>query len=346
MDPSLYLISFLLMQAAPTPEPQQVFPASVAASLAGGLSRQGDTAHGRAGEGKLAVDWYVRRPVVDDGTPASLQSYLQRADRLSLGVEGSLSSATLDDPSWNELTDRRFAVRLAGLLYRPWAVLGGEVEYSHLSSRLSSSLGSGASADERYHRQFLRPSATVGLRDQTFELRISYIYVAYFDYAAPFDNGALSNVELGAGYVRNPAWGQFMAIGKFVRDDGTYFSLAAFTLADGGGLSAKYEFFPSPRIGIWLAGDYQNEQTNVPDGAGGVTVVGYAMAHGEVGVEWWRSNRFALLGWMSGGMIREILEPRSAYGTETPYLELMANLGIVTRIARRKLNGNVAASSE
>jgi hypothetical protein len=40
-------------------------------------------------------------------------------------------------------------------------------------------------------------------------------------------------------------------------------------------------------------------------------------------------------------MFREMLKPRSAYGTETPYLELVANLGIVTRVHRRKLDGDV-----
>jgi hypothetical protein len=73
---------------------------------------------------------------------------------------------------------------------------------------------------------------------------------------------------------------------------------------------------------------------------------GYAMAHGEVGVEWWHSNRFALLGWLTGGMIREIAKPRSGYGNETRSLELVANLGIVTRIHRRKPEGHGAAAAE
>jgi hypothetical protein len=60
-------------------------------------------------------------------------------------------------------------------------------------------------------------------------------------------------------------------------------------------------------------------------------------------VEWWRSNRFALLGWLSGGMIRGISKDRSGYGDETPYLELFANVGLVTRLHRR---GNATPSAQ
>jgi hypothetical protein len=33
-------------------------------------------------EGELVVDWFMRRPIADDGTTHGLQTYLQRGDRL------------------------------------------------------------------------------------------------------------------------------------------------------------------------------------------------------------------------------------------------------------------------
>ena len=343
--------------SAPTPVPAQVFPVTIAVSMGGGLFRQGDSSHGRAGEGQVAVDWFLRRPVVDDGTPDGLQAYLQRADHLALGVGGSLSSAEFSDanaiyPLFGKYGDKRFVGRLAGLFYRRWAVFGGEVDYARDSSRLLSTPETGAAAEERTQRQFLRPSTTVGFRDQTSELRVSYIYVAYFDNPTTL-NGALRNVELGvpnlgASYFRKPGWGQGRALGRFVLHDSAYFTLEAFTLADGGGFSAKYEIFPNPRVGIWLGGDFQEEQTNSwplassDDLNVSLTVIGYVVAHGEIGVEWWRSNHFALLGWIRGGMIRETVGPREAYGTETPYLEFIANLGIVMRVRGRTMAGDAS----
>jgi hypothetical protein len=341
------LLSILLMQVAPAAEPQpaaepeptsqpatepersskpaaqpappQAFPASIAASVAGGLSRRGVGYHGRSGEGRLELDWYVRRPVVDDGTPFALQPYLQRANRISLGVEGSLWHAK-DDATPAEYTDKFFVARLGGLFHRGWSVFGGEVEYLHFIERPLSPIPGVLPRTI----QALRPSATFGVRDKALELCLSYVFTARFD----------------DGAFQNPGWGQARARMTLVLDNYTYFSLEAFTLPDGGGSVAKYETFLSPGLGIWLGGDYQEEQINYFDGVN-ITVVGYAIADAEVGVEWWHSNRFALLGWLSGGMIRATLEARNAYGTETPYLQLVANLGIVTRIGRRNLVGSV-----
>ena len=314
----------------PAAEPQQVFPVSIAASVAGALSRQGGSSHGEAGEGQLAVDWFARRPVVDDGTPYGLQPYLQRADRLSLGVEGSLSSATVDTYS-----DKSFATRFIGLFYRGWVVFGGQVDYAHFSARQLPP-DSGLPPEELH--QILRPSVTFGLRDQALELRVSYVYTAYFDDGAPRTPG------WGGSYIftsyfddrtfRTPGWGQCKALMTLVLDNSTYFSLTGFASVDGGGGAAKYETFPNPRVGLWLEGDYQEEQIDYFDGVS-FRVVGYTMAHVEIGAEWWHSNRFALLGWLSGGMLRGIQSARSAFGTETPFLELVANLGIVTRMHGR-----------
>jgi len=350
------LLYFLLMQAEPAPqpavtpvaepaagpavapvaEPQQVFPVSIAASVSGALSRQGSGSHGQAGEGQLTVDWFMRRPVVDDGTPYGVQPFLQRADRLSLGVEGSIASAG-DDSTLGEYSDKAFAARLVGLFYRKWAVFGGEVDYAHLSTRQLSP-GSGTTPEELHEIQILRPSVTFGLRDQALELRLSYVYTAYID------NGAPRSPGWGGSYIftsyfddrtfRTPAWGQCRALMTLVLDNSTYFSLTGFASVDGGGGGAKYETFPNPRVGIWFEGDYQEEQINYFDGVNS-SVVGYTMAHAEIGVEWWRSNRFALLGWISGGILRGIQKAQSAYGTETPYLELAVNLGIVTRVHGR-----------
>ena len=373
------LLSFLFMQAEPAPDvapapepdpapaavhapaPAQAFPTIIAASVGGGLFRQGDTTHGHGSEGRAAVEWFPRQPVLDDGTPPSLQPYLQRTDHLSLGIEGSLSSATFSDPDniyplFGTYGDKRFAGRLAGLFYRRWAVFGGEIDYARVSSNFLATPGTGAVAEERTQRQSLRSSATFGFRDQTFQLQVRYTYVAYVDLPTTV-NGALRNVELGiaslgASYFHNPGWGQGRVLGSFVLDDSAYFTLEAFTLADGGGLSAKYEFFPNPRLGIWLGGDFQEEQTSswpltsYDDLNASLTVVGYTMAHLEIGVEWWRSNRFALLGWIRGAMIRETFGPREAYGTETPYLELMANVGIVARVRGRALDGEAPQSGK
>jgi hypothetical protein len=326
------LLSFLLMQAAPAAPPQDAFPVSLSASVAGGLSHQGGSYHGQSGVGRLAVDWFVRRPVVDDGTALGLQPYLQRVDRLSLGVEGSLASAK-NDASLVDYSDQYVATRLVGLFYHGWSVFGGEVDYTHVIDR------QGYATKGRQHIQILRPSATFGVRDQAFELRLSYIHTTYFD-SGTFSNPGWggSNIFTASfeeGSFRNSGWGQGLATMTLVLDASTYFNLTGFTLEAGGGFSAKYETFLNPRLGIWLGGDYQGEEHDSFDGATGTFyTVGYSMARGEIGVEWWRSNRFALLGWISGGMTRGIFKDRSAYGSETPYLELFANLGIVTRLHR------------
>jgi hypothetical protein len=304
--------------------------------VSGALSRQGSGSHGHAGEGQLTLDWFARRPVVDDGSPYGLQPYLQQADRLSLGVEGSLFSIR-DDSGLGEYSDKSFATRLVGLFYRSWAVFGGEVDYARLSTRLLSP-GSGIAPEERHQIQILRPSVTFGLRDQALELRLSYVYTA------DFGNGAPRTPGWGGSYIftsyfddrtfRTPGWGQCRALMTLVLDNATYFSLTGFASVDGGGGAAKYETFPNPRVGIWFEGDYQEEQINYFDG-GNTSVVGYTMAHAEIGLEWWHSNRFALQGWISGGMLRGIQRAQSGYGTDTPYLELAVNLGIVTRVRGR-----------
>jgi hypothetical protein len=342
------LLSFLLMQASPAAEPQQVCPVSMSASVAGSLSRRGDSYHRRDGAGRLGIDWFVRRPVVDDGTALGLQPYLQRVDRLSLGVEGSIASAT-DDASFIEDSDKYLAARLVGLFYRDWSVLGGEVDYSHVFDRQRSSSSSDVANEARHQIQILRPSVTFGLRDQTFELRLRYIFTKYFEsglFPNPGWGGSdIFTASFEEGIFRGSRWGQLMAVATLVLDQSTYVNLTGFTLVGGGGATAKYETFPNPRVGIWLGGGYQTEESDYFDGVGFI-IVGYSMAHGEIGVEWWRSNRFALLGSIRGGMTREIRKARSAYGSETPYLELVANLGIVTRIHRRKPDENVISPAK
>ena len=338
MHPAFPLLSFLLAQAEPAPAPEgfptsvtaptapastpEGFPVSVAASVTGGLSRQGDSHHGEAGEGQIVVDWFTRRPVVDDGTPFGLQPYLQRADRLSLGVEGALTGAN-NGLSPFDYSDKSAAARLVGLFYRKWSVFGGEVDYARFSGNPS---------------QILRPSVTFGVRDKTFELRLSYAHSTYLG------NGAVPGPGWGQSYIfstyfddrsfRRPGWGQGKLLATIVLDDFSSFNLAAFALVDGGGAFAKYETFLKPNVGIWLGVDLQEEETTYMDGVNSITA-GYIIAHGEIGVEWWRSNHFALLGSLSGGMIREAFQPSSAQSpTETPNLELVVNLGLVTRLHR------------
>jgi hypothetical protein len=303
--------------------------------VAGGLSHQGDSYHGQSGVGRLAVDWFVRRPVVDDGTALGLQAYLQRVDRLSLSVEGSIASAK-DDTSQIDSSDQYVATRLVGLFYRGWSVFGGEVDYMHFADRLT------PASEGRQHIQIFRPSVTLGVRDQTFELRLSYNHTTCFHSGNFITSGwGVSDIftaSFAEGTFRNSGWGQVVATMTLVLDASTYFNLTGFTLDAGGGGTAKYEVFLKPRLGIWLGGDYQSEMR---EGIG--YTIGYSMAHGEIGVEWWRSNRFALLGWLSGGMIRGISKDRSGYGDETPYLELFANVGLVTRLHRR---GNATPSAQ
>jgi hypothetical protein len=335
------LLSFLLMQAAPAALPQEAFPVSLSASVAGGLSHQGDSYHGQSGVGRLSVDWFVRRPIVDDGTALGLQPYLQRVDRLSLSVEGSIASAK-DDASQIDSSDQYVAARLSGLFYRGWSVFGGEVDYMHVADRLT------PASEGRQHIQILRPSVTLGVRDQTFELRLSYNHTTYFHSGNFITSGwGVSDIftaSFAEGTFRNSGWGQAVATMTLVLDASTYFNLTGFTLNFGGGGTAKYEVFLKPRLGIWLGGDFQSEARDLfDDTTGTFYTVSYSMAHGEIGVEWWRSNRFALLGWLSGGMIRGISKDRIGYGNETSYLELFANVGLVTRLHRR---GNATPSAQ
>src|SRR5512142_300968 len=81
------LFAAILAQSTAT-EPQREWAGEVGASTTIGAFHQGSEAGGLSASGQADATWYLRRPLVDDGTPLSLQAYLQRLNRLSLSLGG------------------------------------------------------------------------------------------------------------------------------------------------------------------------------------------------------------------------------------------------------------------
>jgi hypothetical protein len=79
-------ISLLLAQADPAHRTESSWPADFYASFTGGGFHQPEAYDGWQAGGGVGANWYLRNPLVDDGSPLSMQAFLQRLDRLSFDV--------------------------------------------------------------------------------------------------------------------------------------------------------------------------------------------------------------------------------------------------------------------
>jgi hypothetical protein len=96
MNLALPVLSLLLWQAGPTHGVESSWPAEFYASFTGGGFHQPEAYDGWQAGGGVGANWFLRRPLVDDGSPLSMQAFLQRLDRLSFDVSavGTYSTGT------------------------------------------------------------------------------------------------------------------------------------------------------------------------------------------------------------------------------------------------------------
>ena len=96
MNLALPVLSLLLWQAGPTHGVESSWPAEFYASFTGGGFHQPEAYDGWHAGGGVGANWFLRRPLVDDGSPLSMQAFLQRLDRLSFDVSavGTYSTGT------------------------------------------------------------------------------------------------------------------------------------------------------------------------------------------------------------------------------------------------------------
>jgi hypothetical protein len=335
MSLSAALLVLLGTQGPVEAQAKPGFRLAATATAAGGFFRQYGAIDGQAATADLSLDWYPRRPAVDDGGPLAAAAYLQRLDRLGLGVSGTTLKAK-EDGAGNEQTGFSAETWLAALWYRRWAVLGARMSYARAYGRELSAETGAITPAERRSVQRLRPSLTFGVRDGTFELRAVYSWSGYFD----------------EGAFRGPGWGQVEAFARLFVSDRNDLSLHAYTLGRGAGISGTYQHFISPRVRLWLRGTYEEgEIYNQIDvwqqpryerarletlqGEGAIDDSGCL---GEAGVGFWPSRRWELRVWASGGVVSysmsvrdEANEGGAAYGDATVIKQFLAHVGIVVR---------------
>jgi hypothetical protein len=259
------LLAQLVAQSQSGPDGSARWAAEVAASGAIRHFTQGDSYSGWHGGGEAAATWFVGRPLVDDATPLTLQSYLQRLSRLSLGFGGSGFSGK-DTATAYEHSGSTLFTSLGGHLYRGWLVLGAELYYTHLDDREAEA------TEERHDTSLWYPELRLGFRHQTLELLGSYRYKSYYD----------------DGVLRPRQWGQAgLLLQAFVEELG-YWRVEANTLVDGFGLAFNLETFTDRTTGVWASGYFERGQiyTN--------STASYDRKGASVGVGYWPSSSVEL----------------------------------------------------
>jgi hypothetical protein len=100
-------------------------------------------AHAILGDAGLTLTIYARQPLVDDDAPYSLQPFLQRASRVSLGVSGGGSDFSVDNSPYSQTlnTAHRYIAAGSGaasfdIYLRRWIALGASfsIDGSHIDS--------------------------------------------------------------------------------------------------------------------------------------------------------------------------------------------------------------------
>ena len=265
------VLCLLLAESASPQETQASWPAEFGFSLGGGGFYQPDHYGGWQVGGSGAATWYPREPLVDDGTPLSLQSYLQRLDRLSFGVGVSGFSAK-DNLSFYEHQGHTADLALSGLFYSHDLVLGGGLHYVRDYDFQHPAPASGLSADEEHTTQLIYPELTIGVRSDDLQFQGSYRFMTYFD----------------DGTLRSPRWGQVLVLGEGTVEREMFWGISGYTIPDGGGGSVSLEFHPTPRSGIWFTGFYESGQLYSNSQSD------YTREGLEWGVSWWESSRLEL----------------------------------------------------
>jgi hypothetical protein len=214
--------------------------------------------------GSCAARWQMTE------TPLAMLAYLQRLDVLSFDVNAAGFGAK-DDLSLYEHSGHSANVSLAGQFYLRDVILGGGLHYARNYDFQHPSAASG-SIDQRHTTQLAYPELSLGVRSETFECVGIYRFKTYFD----------------DGTARAPTWGQAsFGVRDFVEPQ-AYWNAFLYTVVHGAGLSFDFEFFASPRLGIWFDGylEHGAVYVNSPND--------YSRRSFEVGAGWWASSRFEL----------------------------------------------------
>jgi len=268
MNLVLPVLSLLLAQAGPAHRTESSWPAEFYASFTGGGFHQPEAYDGWHVGGGVGANWYLRNPLVDDGSPLSMQAFPQRLDRLSFDVS-AVGFGARDSFSLYEHSGHSASVSLSGLFYLRNLILGGGLHYARYFDFQHPSQLDGFASDERHTTQLVYPELTLGVRSGTFECEGSYRFMTYFD----------------DGRARAPRWGQAVVGLDDFLDAQIYWSASLYTLVHGAGLSFDFEFFNSPRLGVWLRGYLE-------DGVVYANSPNYYGRKGfSVGVGWWKSSR-------------------------------------------------------
>ena len=224
------LLPFLIMQVA-TSAPTTTFPARIDAAAGAGPTVQGGASRGASTAFAIGLDWYYRRPIVEDAAPFGLQAYLQRLDAISLGLQAGGFGAKRDV---EEDHSRTFGARLGWLGHWRRYLFAGEAAYEHIDEQQRFT-ATGGEASRRAH--VVRPSLSLGIRDQAFELRATYLWPLAVE-------GEAFSV---------PTWRAFALSGRLVLEHAQSLSLGLYTLPNNGaGASATYEYFHGRRVSLWL----------------------------------------------------------------------------------------------
>jgi hypothetical protein len=267
----LYLapvLSLLIAQTSAAQAGTASWPAEFSAGGSVGHFSQGSFYRGWQGSAGGSATWFVRRPVVDDGTPFSLQSFLQRLDALSLGFGGSGFSAK-DDLTLYQHRGQSVNATLGGYFYLGDFVLGGGLYYETVND---TQVAAGQTSEEKHTTQLGSPDVTAGWRHDTFEMVGEYHLRSYYD----------------DGVARPLRWGQASLRLRSVLEDQFYLRLEGYTVVGGGGASCDFESFSSQDLGVWLSGFYERGQIYVNSSTD------YHRQGASVGVGWWSTHRFEL----------------------------------------------------
>jgi hypothetical protein len=306
MNLLLPVLSLLLSQTGPVHGIESTWPADFNASLSGGGFHQPQFYGGWQVGGDVGANWYLRRPVVDDGTPLAMQPFLQRLDRLSFDTNVAGFGAK-DDLSLYEHSGHSADVSLSGLFYLRDVILGGELHYARAYQLQRFPASIAPASDERHTTQLAYPELTLGVRSDTLECKGSYRFKTYFD----------------DGAARASTWGQAVLDLRSFSEPQTYWKAALYTLVRGAGLSFEVEFFASPRLGIWFEGYvergvvYMDSQND------------YNRKSFSVGVGWWKSSRLELQ-----FSVRIATAERDSLGAST-LTSGLGTFGVVLRAPRR-----------
>jgi hypothetical protein len=268
MPSAFFVYSVLLAQASPAPGLQATWPAEFYAGATASHFSQDPSYAGWQGDASASATWYVVRPLVDDGSPLAIQSFLQRLSDLRLSCGGTAIAGS-DSASPYRYNSRAMHVSPSGFFYLGDMILGAGVYYDRGSNDTKPADGS---AEQHHTSQLFYPWATVGLRADTFEVYGTYRYRTYY----------------ADGAKQPSTWGQGIVELRNILDKAIYWRIDGYTLTGGGGGGFDVEVFFQPTLGVWLSGYLESGRIYVS------STNEYWRQGGEIGVGWWASHSFEL----------------------------------------------------